>query len=85
MVESSKSNLQQDNVTSQSKVLLLESVIEKFKQSTTKTIISQDWNPGNSKFIELAAKNGQISRDNEDIKEQVIRGLVPDRYKALQW
>ena len=71
-VESSKNSVQQENVAARGKVSLLEAVIERMKQQ--RTTRNEDWSAGNQKVLELEARNEGISRENDELRQQVRVG-----------
>jgi predicted Zn-dependent protease len=71
-VESSKNSVQQDHVAARGKVSLLEAVIERMKEQRKSR--SDDCTADNHKVLELEARNERISRENDELRQQVMVG-----------
>ena len=74
-LESGKNSIQQDHVTAQGKVSLLEAVIERMKQQRMGMTRNQDWSTESQKILELEARNERTSRENDELRQQVMAGF----------
>jgi hypothetical protein len=74
-VESGKNSIQQDHVAAQGKVSLLEAVIERMKQQRSGMTRNQDWSTESQKILELEARNERTSRENDELRQQVMAGF----------
>ena len=74
-VESSKNSIQQEHVATQGRISLQEAVIERMKQQCSTMTRNKDWGLANQRIVELEARNDQISRENDELRQQVMTGF----------